>query len=466
MRNVRTRIKTNRVSTKERPQDPSVVIIGGGFGGLHAAEALANEAVKVTLIDRKNHHIFQPLLYQVALGVLSPGEITASLRHILRKSRNVHTILGEVTEIDTTARRVKLIDSAEIAYDYLIISAGARHAYFGHDEWEKDAPGLKTIEDAVEIRSRLLRAFETAERSAHLTGRQEPLSFAVIGGGPTGVELAGAIADLARLALAKDFKAIDTTKARVQLYEASPRVLGTYSEESSRKAKQQLEQLGVAVYTDSMVTAVEQGRIKVRGQWIDTDVTLWGTGVYPSPLGKKLGAPTDQAGRVLIEQDLSVPGHREIFVIGDMSALTDASSTPVPGLAAAALQEGKAAAENILRDLRGNARLSFIYQDRGILATIGHHRAVAEFGHRTFSGLLAWLLWSLVHIFLLIGFRNRVAVMSQWVWAYLTRQGSSPLITEHQRREFDLEQAQEPSASVGNKGMEGYALKQERVISR
>ena len=307
----------------------------------------------------------------------------------------------------------------------------------------------------MEIRSRLLRAFETAERSAHLTGRQEPLSFAVIGGGPTGVELAGAIADLARLALAKDFKAIDTTKARVRLYEGSPRVLGTYSEESSRKAQQQLEQLGVEVYTNSMVTAVEHGRIKVRDEWIETDVTLWVAGVYPSPLGKQLGAPTDRAGRVLIEQDLSVPGHREIFVIGDMSALTDASSTPVPGLGAAALQEGKAAAENILRDLRGNARLSFIYQDRGILATIGHHRAVAQFGHRTFSGLIAWLLWSLVHIVLLIGFRNRVAVMSQWVWAYLTRQGSSPLITEHQRREFDWSELRNRRLQRGNKVWKG-----------
>jgi NADH dehydrogenase len=451
---------------KERPQGPRVVIIGGGFGGLHAAKALANEAVEVTLIDRKNHHIFQPLLYQVALGVLSPGEITACLRHILRKSRNIHTILSEVTEFDTTARRVKLIDGAEIAYDYLIIAAGARHAYFGHEEWEKDAPGLKTIEDAVEIRSRLLGAFETAERRAHLTGRQIPLSFAVIGGGPTGVELAGAIADLARLALAKDFQAIDTTTARVQLYEGSPRVLSSYSEESSRKAQQQLEQLGVEVYTNSMVTAVERGRIKVRDQWIETDVMLWTAGVYPSPLAKKLSATTDRAGRVLIEQDLSIPGHREIFVIGDMSALTDASGTPVPGLAAAALQEGKAAAENILRDLRGNARLAFIYQDRGILATIGHHRAVAQFGHWEFSGLMAWLLWSWVHIFLLIGFRNRVAVMSQWVWAYLTRQGSTPLITEHQRREFDLEQTQEPSTPAGNKGMDGYGLKQERVIRR
>jgi NADH:ubiquinone reductase (H+-translocating) len=451
---------------KERPQGRRVVIIGGGFGGLHAAKALANEAVEVTLIDRKNHHIFQPLLYQVALGVLSPGEIAVSLRHILRKARNVRTILGEVTEFDTAARRVKLIDGAEIAYDYLIIAAGARHAYFGHDEWEKDAPGLKTIEDAVDIRSRLLGAFEAAERSAYLTGRQDPLSFAVIGGGPTGVELAGAVADLARLALAKDFKAIDTTKARVRLYEGSPRVLGTYSEESSRKAQQQLEQLGVEVYTDSMVTAVEDGRIKVRDEWIETDVTLWVAGVYPSSLGKELRAPTDRAGRVLIEQDLSVPGHPEIFVIGDMAAITDASGTPVPGLGAAAVQEGKAAAENILRDLRRNARLAFIYQDWGILATIGHHRAVAQFGHRTFSGVIAWLLWALVHIVLLIGFRNRVAVMSQWVWAYLTRQGSSPLITEHQRRKGDVDRTQVPPTPAGNEGMQGYGAKEERVTRR
>jgi NADH:ubiquinone reductase (H+-translocating) len=442
-----TRMETNRASMKERSQGPRVVIIGGGFGGLHAVTVLANEAVQVTLIDRKNHHIFQPLLYQVALGVLSPGEITASLRHTVRKARNVQTILGEVTEFATSLRRVRLSEGAEIPYDYLIISAGARHAYFGHDEWEKGAPGLKTIEDAIEIRSRLLGAFETAERAAHLTGQRKALSFAVIGGGPTGVELAGAIADLARISLAKDFKMIDTTKARVRLYEGTPRILAAYSEESSRKAQQQLEQLGVEVYTNSIVTAVERERIKIRDQWIETDVTLWATGVYPSSLTKKLAVPTDRAGRVLIEHDLSIPGHREIFVIGDMAALTDVSGTPVPGLAAAAKQEGIHAAENILRDLRGNVRLSFIYQDWGILATIGHHRAVAQFGHRTFSGLFAWLLWSLVHIVLLIGFRNRVAVMSQWIWAYLTRQGSSPLITEYPRREYDIERVQGPSNS-------------------
>ncbi|HEY5868841.1 MAG TPA: NAD(P)/FAD-dependent oxidoreductase [Candidatus Tectomicrobia bacterium] len=416
---------------QERPTRPNVVIIGGGFGGLYAAKALANAAVDVTLIDRKNHHTFQPLLYQVALAVLSPGEIASPLRHILRKARNVHTLLSAVAGCDTAARRVQLTNGAELAYDYLIVAAGARHAYFGHDEWERDAPGLKTIEDAVEIRSRLLLAFETAERDAHLTGRHALLTFAVIGGGPTGVELAGAMADLARLALAKDFKAIDTTKARVRLYEGTSRVLGTFSEASSRSATQQLQELGVDVCTNSMVTAVEPGRIKVGDEWIATDVTLWATGVAASPLGKALGAETDRAGRVLIEPDLSVPGHRELFVIGDMSALTDANGTRVPGLAAAAIQQGTVAAQNILRDLRGEQRVPFRYRDRGSMATIGLHRAVAEFGHRQFSGLTAWLLWSVVHVFLLIGFRSRVTVMGQWVWAYLTRAGGSPLITTY-----------------------------------
>lgn len=417
---------------KDRLKRPNVVIVGGGFGGLYAAKRLANEAVEVTLIDRKNHHTFQPLLYQVALAVLSPGEIASPLRRILRKAYNVRTLLDEVDGFDVTTRRVKLRDGSELGYDYLIVAAGARHAYFGHDEWEAEAPGLKTLEDAVEIRRRLLLAFETAEREALLTGRHEPLTFAVVGGGPTGVELAGAIADLARLALANDFKAIDTTQARVRLYEAASRILGTFSDESSRKARQQLQELGVEVCTDSMVTAVEPGRIQVRDEWIATDVTLWATGVAASPLGKKLGVEIDRAGRVLIEPDLSVPGRRELFVIGDMSALTDASGRRVPGLAAAAIQQGKAAAENILRDLRGKARVPFRYHDRGTMATIGLHRAVAEFGKRKLSGLMAWLLWSVVHVFLLIGFRNRVAVMSQWVWAYLTRRGSGALITEYQ----------------------------------
>jgi len=413
---------------------PKVIIIGGGFGGLSAAKSLSNQAVDVTLIDRKNHHTFQPLLYQVVIGVLSPGEIAASLRQVLRNARNVHIILGEVTGLDTAARRVMFIDGSALVYDYLILAAGARHSYFGHDEWAGDAPGLKTIEGAVEIRSRLLVAFERAEREAYVTGRQRTLSFAIIGGGPTGVELAGAIADLARLALAKNFKAIDTTQTRVRIYEGSSRILGAYSEESSRNAARQLEQLGVEVCTDSKVVAVEPGRIKVRDKWAPADVTLWATGVAPSPLGNQLGVKTDQIGRVLIGQDLSVPRLRETFVIGDMAALRDSTGAPVPGLAAAALQEGEVAAENILRDLRGQKRLPFIYRNRGILATVGHHRAIAQFGHRTLSGLIAWLLWSLIHVFLLINFRSRLAVMRQWAWAYLTQQGSSPLITEPQQR--------------------------------
>lgn len=416
---------------------PKVVIVGGGFGGLYAAKSLVDEAVEVTLIDRKNHHTFQPLLYQVALALLSPAEIASALRHILHKARNVRVLLGEVTGFDLSRRRVQLGDGAELGYDFLIVAAGARHAYFGHDEWEKEAPGLKTLEDAVEIRRRLLLAFEKAERAALLTGEQKALHFVVVGGGPTGVELAGAIADLARRALAKDFKAIDTTKARVLLYEGSPRILGMFSEESSRAAKRQLEELGVEVVTDRLVTAVEPGRIQAGEEWIPAAVTLWATGVAASPLGKELGVETDRAGRVRIESDLSLPGQRETFVIGDMSVLTDANGAPVPGLAAAAMQEGKAAAANILRDLRGEARLPFAYKNRGIMATIGHHRAVAELGNRRFFGWIAWVLWLLVHILLLIGFRNRLAVLRQWAWAYVRRESTSPLITEHQKRGED-----------------------------
>lgn len=406
------------------------MIVGGGFGGLYAAKTLSNKPVEVTLVDRKNHHTFQPLLYQVALAVLAAGDIASSLRGILRKARNVEVILGEVVGFDVAARKVKLKDG-ELGYDYLIVAAGARHAYFGHDEWAADAPGLKTIEDAVEIRRRILLAFETAEREAVLTGKHEPLNFAVIGGGPTGVELAGAIADLARLSLAKDFKTIDTTKTRVRLYEGSPRVLGTYSEESSHSAEKQLKELGVDVCTNSLVTAVEPGRIEVGDEWLPANVTLWATGVAASPLGRQLGVETDRAGRVPVNPDLSVAGHPEIFVIGDMAALVGADGKLVPGLGAAAMQEGKATGENILRERRGEKRIAFEYHDRGNMATIGHNRAVAEIGGRKFSGFFAWLLWSVIHVFLLVGFRNRLTVTREWLWAYFKREGSTPLITEH-----------------------------------
>ena len=419
---------------KSEAKKPKVVIVGGGFGGLSAAKRLSGSPVDVTLIDRKNHHTFQPLLYQVATSALSPGEIASPLRHILNGARNVEVVMDEVTGFDADARRVLLKHGSELQYDYLIVAAGARHAYFGHDEWERNAPGLKTIEDAVEIRRRVLLAFEQAEREAYLTGQHAPLNFAIIGGGPTGIELAGAIADIARDALAHDFKAIDTTKARVMLFEGLPRVLSVYPEALSLKAEAQLKELGVELHTNSLVTAVESNRIKVGEEWIPTSVTLWATGVAASPLGKALAAQTqgvqvDRAGRVPISDDLSLPGRPEIFVIGDLSSLKDASGKPVPGLGSAALQEGKAAAANILRDLQGKQRLPFRYWDKGTMATIGRRRAVAQIGRWQFSGFFAWLMWLFVHLILLVGFRNRLMVMREWAWAYFTRERSARLIT-------------------------------------
>jgi NADH dehydrogenase len=411
-----------------------VVIVGGGFGGLYAAKALAGGPVEVKLVDRKNHHTFQPLLYQVATAVLSPGQIASPLRRILHGARNVEVIMGEVTGFDADARRVLLKDGSELRYDYLIVAAGARHAYFGHDEWERDALGLKTVEDAVEIRRRILLAFELAEREAYQTGSHAPVTFAVIGGGPTGVELAGAIAGIAREVLAGDFKAIDTTKARVMLFQGSSRVLADYPEDLSRKAEKQLQELGVEVRTNSRVTAVEMGRIKVGDEWIETSVALWATGVAASPLGKALaaqarGVEVDRAGRVPVSPDLSLPGRRDIFIIGDLASLKDVNGKSVPGLAAAATQEGKATAANILRDLRGEERVPFSYRDKGSMATIGRNRAVAQFGGWHLSGYFAWLMWALVHVLLLSGFRNRLMVMREWVWAYFTRSLSARLIT-------------------------------------
>lgn len=411
-------------------QPVRVVIVGGGFGGLYAAKALAGKPVEVTLVDRKNHHTFQPLLYQVATGVLSPGEIASPLRRILHRGRNTEVLLGEVEGFDMEGRRVKLRGGAELPYDYLIVAAGARHSYFGHEEWAADAPGLKTVEDALEIRRRVLLAFEHAEREAILTGKHQPLVFAVIGGGPTGVELAGAIADIARRAMAQDFKAIDTASARVILFEGAPHILGVYPEALSLKGERQLRELGVEVRTNSLVSAVEDGRIKVGEEWIAASVTLWATGVAASPLGKLLGAPVDRAGRVLVAPDLSLPGHPNVFALGDMAFLKDADGQIVPGLGAAATQQGKDTAANILRDLRGEARVPFRYRDKGSMATIGRNRAVALIGKLQFSGLVAWSLWAFVHVFLLIGFRNRLMTMVEWIWAYFTRERSARLITD------------------------------------
>jgi NADH dehydrogenase len=408
---------------------PKVVIIGGGFGGLWAAKALGDAPVEVTLIDRKNHHVFQPLLYQVATAVLSPGEIAQPIRRILHKYTNTEVILGEAAGFDKENKKVRLTDGAQIGYDYLIIAAGARHAYFGHGEWERDAPGLKTLEDAVEIRRRVLFAFEHAEREAYLTGRQRQLNFVVVGGGPTGVELAGAIADIARKALAKDFRAIDTRNAKVTLFEGSDKILGTFGTDLSESARTQLESLGVEVCRNSFVTDVKPGRIKVGDDWIDCDVVLWATGVAASPLGKALGRETDQAGRVQVEKDLSLNGFPNIFVIGDMASLMQENGQPVPGVSPAAMQMGEAAASNILADLKGKTRKDFVYWDKGTMATIGRRKGIAQVAGLKFRGIIAWLMWLFLHVFFLIGFRNRMVVILEWFWAYLTRERSARLIT-------------------------------------
>jgi NADH dehydrogenase len=408
---------------------PKVIIVGGGFGGLWAAKALANKPVEVTLIDRKNHHVFQPLLYQVATAVLSPGEIATPIRRILHYAKNIEVILGEVTGFDTTGKTVTLDDGSLVPFDYLIVAAGARHAYFGHDEWETSAPGLKTIEDAVEIRRRVLLAFELAERQAYLTGDHDPLNFVVVGGGPTGVELAGAIAGIARQALAKDFKAIDTRKAKVVLFEGSDRVLGTFHADLSASAKTQLEDLGVDVRLNSFVTNISPGKVQVGEDWIDCDVVLWATGVAASPLGKKLGVETDKAGRVFVEPDLTIPDHENIFVIGDMASLKQENGETVPGLSPAAMQMGTLTAKNILADLKEKPRKNFRYVDKGTMATIGRNKAVVDAKGFHFTGFIAWIMWLFLHVFFLIGFRNRVIVMMEWFWAYLTRERSARLIT-------------------------------------
>ncbi len=409
---------------------PEVIIIGGGFGGLSAARALATSPVHVTLVDRKNHHTFQPLLYQVATAGLSPGEIAAPIRHILHRYRTVSVILGDATGFDLERRRV-CITGGELAYDYLIVAAGATHSYFKHPEWAALAPGLKTIEDALDIRRRVLLAFELAERQAVTTGDHPPLNFVVVGGGPTGVELAGTLAEIARHSLAHDFRAIDPKRTRVLLIEAGPRVMPQFSEDLSRAAEEQLRGLGVDVMTSATVTGLEPGAVKVGETSIPAAVTLWAAGVAASPLGRLLGANTDRAGRVLVQPDLSLLGHREVFVIGDLAALKDEQGRALPGLAPVAIQQGKWAARNIAADVAGRPRAPFHYRDRGVLATIGRAAGVAQFGKIHISGFLAWVAWLFIHIFFLIGFRNRVLVMLEWAWWYFTYERSARLITDH-----------------------------------
>lgn len=409
---------------------PKVIIVGGGFGGLRAAARLGNKQVSVTLVDRKNHHTFQPLLYEVATAGLSPGEIAAPIRGILRRYKNVLVLMGDVIGIDLQEREVKLRDGSSLPYDYLIVATGATHSYFGHDEWAPIAPGLKTIEDALEIRRRVLLAFELAERKAALDGRAEPIYFVIVGAGPTGVELAGTLAEIARRSLASDFRAYNPRSTRILLVEGAGRVLPTYPEDLSRSAERQLKSLGVQVRTGAVVSSVEPGRVKIGNEYLPSTVTLWAAGVSASPLGRAMGLKVDKAGRIAVAADLSVPGHPEVFVIGDLASLADPrTGKPLPGLAPVAMQQGTHAAENILRDLRGEARRPFHYHDRGTMATIGRAAAIADIAKLHFSGFTAWLLWLFVHLMYLVGFRNRVLVLIEWAWAYLTYQRSARLIT-------------------------------------
>jgi len=410
-------------------QNPKIVIIGGGFGGLQAAKELRNKPVEVTLIDRKNHHTFQPLLYQVATAVLSPGEIASPIRRILYKAKNIEVVLGEAQNIDAAKCLIKLQDDSEVPFDYLIVAAGARHSYFGNDDWEESAPGLKTIEDALEIRRRVLLAFELAEKEAILTGEHEPLNFVIVGGGATGVELAGAIAGIARRALAKDFKAIDTKNASVMLFEGSDRILNSFSPDLSNRAKQDLEKLGVEIHLNSFVTDIRPGEVKVGDKWISTSVAVWATGVSASPLGKDFSTEVDKQGRVYVEKDLSVPKHKNIFVVGDMAHFDMENGEAVPGVAPAAIQMAQTACKNILSDINGKTRTDFTYWDKGSMATIGRNKAIVEAGRLKLTGFIAWLAWLFVHVLTLIGFRNRIWVITEWFWAYVTRERSARLIT-------------------------------------
>ncbi|MHB1167768.1 MAG: NAD(P)/FAD-dependent oxidoreductase [Longimicrobiales bacterium] len=407
---------------------PHVVIIGGGFAGLYCARNLGRAPVRVTLVDARNFHLFQPLLYQVATASLSPADIAMPLRYVLRGQENTQVWLGTVMGIDTASRTVDLSGGGALHYDYLVLATGATHAYFGHDEWAERAPGLKTVDDATEIRRRFLFAFEAAEREGDPAARERLLTFAIVGAGPTGVELAGAMAEIARQVMPREFRSIDTKTARILLLEGGPRVLPTYTEESSASAQRQLEHLGVEVHTSALVTGITDESVIIGDHDIPAANVFWAAGVAASPLGAELGVPLDRAGRVIVEEDCSVPGHPEILVLGDLAHI-EQDGRQVPGVAPAAIQMGKHAARVLRAAVAGEPRPAFRYRDKGNLATIGRARAVAEIAGAKLSGLVAWLVWAFVHILYLIGFRNRLVVMIEWAWSYLWFKRGIRLIT-------------------------------------
>lgn len=407
---------------------PHVLIVGGGFAGLWAARALARAPVRITLLDRGNHHLFQPLLYQVATAGLSSPDIAAPLRHILRKQENVTVLMGEAIAVDSAQNIVRMADGDTLGYDFLLLASGATHAYFGHDDWAAHAPGLKTLDDALLIRRRILSAFERAEASDDEAERKAQLTFAIVGGGPTGVELAGTLAEIARQTLKREFRRIDPRQARVLLLEAGPRVLSTFPESLSAKAQQQLERLGVEVRTGSAVTRIDAGSVTLGDERIATHTVLWAAGVAASPVARSLGVTLDRAGRVPVEPDLSVPGQPQIFVAGDLATLQQENGKPVPGVAPAAKQMGNHVAAAIQARIAGRATKPFHYQDWGNLATIGRRAAIVDLGKLRFSGFFAWSFWLVAHIFFLIGFRNRMVVLLDWAVAYWTHQRNARII--------------------------------------
>ena len=443
---------------------PRVLIVGGGFAGLNAAKGLAHLQVDVTVVDRRNHYTFQPLLYQVALAVLSPADIAQPIRTILRKQTNTQVLMDEVVGIDVAARRVSMASGASLDYDYLVLAAGATHSYFGNDQWEPLAPGLKTVEDAIEIRRRVLLAFELAERQMLEQGWHPPLNFVIIGSGPTGVELAGAISDIAQLYMRHDFRHIDPAKSRVLLLDAGPLVLAAYPEDLSAKAEATLKRLGVEVHTNTQVIAVGPGWVEVKGQMgngrIEAAVTLWAAGVQASPLGRLLGAPFDRRGCVIVDDRLNPPGLPEVFVLGDLAHLVQ-DGRQLPGVAQPAMQMGDHVAKIVAADLAGKPRPAFRYFDKGDMATIGRMSAVAkvEWPFKAhMSGFPAWFTWLTVHIFFLIGFRNRLSVMAAWAWTYFTFTRGARLITGDQTLPGWQEQTEagqaEPDAQAASKAVE------------
>ncbi len=409
---------------------PKVVVVGGGFAGLEAVKKFKGEEVDVTLVDRSNHHLFQPLLYQVATAGLTTANVARPLREIFRHQENVEVILSEVRRVDVDGRKV-ITEDLVIPYDYLILATGSRHSYFGHDDWEKFAPGLKNLADAVEIRKRMLTAFEVAEKAVDQGERDAAMTFVIVGGGPTGCEMAGAISEIARHTMTRDFRRINSAKAKIMIIEGGPRILGGFPESLSASGRKQLGQIGVEIHEGLTVTKVTPDGVEVKGgQFVPARTVVWAAGNAASPLGKTLGVPTDKAGRVIVNEDLTIPGHPEVQVIGDLANFSHQTGKPLPGVSPPAMQEGRHAARNILETLAGGKPMNFTYWDKGNLATIGRNKAVADLpGHLRFGGFFAWLIWAGVHIVYLVGYRSRLAVLTEWAWNYMTFYRNSRLIT-------------------------------------